>query len=89
MSNLSCARGFGEEWDGTYEILNFDTYEKIPERNFWVYRNSFKWFISASPFKYDISLRKAERDYPGISDPTGDYTGVAGNPDGNIANGSC
>jgi len=32
-----CASGFGEEgeeWNGTYEQVLYDVYEKIPERNY-------------------------------------------------------
>ena len=28
MSFQICASGFGEDWDGTYELLDADTYEK-------------------------------------------------------------
>jgi len=89
MSFQICASGFGEDWDGTYELLMGDQYEKIPERNYWVYRDSWYWFISASPYKYDVPNRKAEKIYPGIEDPTGNYNGIDGNPNGSIAFGHC
>ena len=85
-----CASGFGRDWDGTYEQIDFDTYEKIPERDYWIYRDSYYWYISKSPYQYNEELRVAVKAFtPGLVDPTGNYTGSGGLPNGVVVLGYC
>jgi len=45
-----CVSGFGEDWDGTYEQIIRDRYAQLPNHDYWIYHNSFYWFISVSQY---------------------------------------
>ncbi len=85
-----CASGFGKDWDGTYEQIDFDTYGKLPDQDYWIYHDSWYWFISISQYEWQESRRVAQKAFiHGIVDPTGAYIGVGGNPNGTVSQGDC
>ena len=86
-----CVSGFGKDWDGTYENTDRDHYAKMPDHDYWIYRDSWYWFISVSAYLYHGEGRrlaqKAVDTY--IFDPTGSYEGVYGEPNGTVSLGDC
>ena len=94
MANEFCAYGFGEDWDGTYAV-DFDKAGKEScadlwtNGSYWIYRNSYYWMISASPYLYDDRYLVARKAYEDGSSPVGSYTGYNGNPDGAVKEGVC
>ena len=81
-----CAKGFGENWDGTYEQIEFDRYAKMPDQDYWIFHDSWYWFISTSQYQYGEPRRLAQMEFDtAIVDPKGDYTGIDGEPDGTVS----
>jgi hypothetical protein len=90
MAIRICASGFGEDWDGTYEQIDSDNYAKVPDQDYWIYRDSWFWYISESAYKYDEQRAKAKKVYVRtIVDPTGNYIGIDGEPSGTVSSGEC
>lgn len=85
-----CASRFSKDWDGTYEQQDVDTYRLLPAQAYWIYHDSWYWYISTSQYLYEEIRIVARKDFtPGLVDPTGNYTGVDGLPDGIISQGDC
>ena len=86
------ASGFGTAWDGTYTLRYTDHWSN---GDYWVYRDSYYWYITDSEFLYGDSHAKAQMEFEeevnpegnltGIINPRGSYTGISGEPDGVIS----
>ena len=83
MPNTKIASNFGEPWDGTYTFQYTDHWSN---GDYWIYRSSLYWFISDSEYLYEEPHIKARKPYVVTSDPTGEYEGVDGNPNGVVKN---
>lgn len=102
--HILCASGFGNDIDGTYTILRIDKYvlasSNYPWTNGTYYLNhdDFWWMICDSDTMFDAVNSKfplitghlmAKKAYVRGSSPAGHYTGVDGNPSGDVVIGSC
>ena len=101
MGKEICVNGFGMPWDGVYTI-DFVRSSKESQADlwvntdntYWVWRNAFKWIITSNPHhvfeKYIVAEKMYDRNgEPALNYVDGNYTGVNGNPNGNIKLGVC
>jgi hypothetical protein len=79
----------GKDWDGEY-IMLYDTtnsntdHWKHKDKEYYVYRDPWKWFISNSNYYYREENLVAVKDYIYGSSPVGPYVDMDGNPNGTI-----
>jgi len=83
------ASGFGEDWDGTY-VYQYQK-DKWKNGDYWIFRNSYYYMISSSEYLFfeeeHLKARMAlpmDNNAP-IDDPTGNYNGVNGEPNGSVS----
>ncbi len=81
MSNELCLTGFGSGIDGQYYLM-YDSHWS--NGTYWIYRDSFYWFISSSEFLYGEGYVIARKDYVAGSWANGSYYGVYGGSSGNV-----
>lgn len=86
MANELCASGFGTAVDGNYHLVSIDHWTN---GTYWIYKDSYYWMISSSEFLYETGYIVARKAYVAGSWADGAYTGVDGNPSGNVALGIC
>jgi hypothetical protein len=86
MANELCASGFGTAVDGNYQLMYRDHWTN---GTYWIYKDSWYWMISNSEFYYGEGYIVARKAYVAGSWANGSYTGVDGNPSGNVALGIC
>jgi len=101
-ANDLCASGFGEAWDGTYNIIltDFESRDRWINSNgrYWLYHDSWYWYISSSPTFYgdkidsttDGKYAVARKAWT-VNDPSpvGHYEGIDANPDGDVSLNAC
>lgn len=75
------ATGFDRAWDGVYTLYYPDHWTN---GTYWIYRDSFYWYISESPYLYGDSYIKAYLVFESVVDPRGSYIGTSGNPNGSV-----
>lgn len=91
MSFEICATGFDAGVNGTYSAI-YGEVDHWSNGTYYLYHDSFYWYISDSDYTWEEGHRKARKAYEVGNDyvkPTGNYTGLDGNPDGVIIDGSC
>ena len=94
MSFEICASGFDANVNGTYSMIATDIWSN---GTYYIYHDSYYWYISDSQYTWEITHRVARRTYEVATDYTrvygngayGDYTGLDGHSSGRIADGSC
>ena len=80
--------GIGEHanapWVGEYKMVyntmnsNTDHWMHKQTKNYFIYRNSYYWFISNSDFKFKPSNIIAKKEYTYGHAPVGDYDDASG-----------
>lgn len=87
---LHICASFGRDWDGTYVQVDVDNYAKVPNQDYWIYHDSWFWYISDSAYKYDDERSVAKKPFtPLVVEPAGNYVGVNDEPDGIVRKGEC
>lgn len=81
MSTTVIATGFDRDWDGTY-VLTYP--DKWTNGTYWLYHDSYYWYISVSQYLYGPAFSKAKMVFTGLVDPKGNYDGIYGNPNGEV-----
>lgn len=88
MANELCVSGFSSAINGNYALMYEDHWKKI-DGDYWIYKDSYYWMISSSEFLYETGYIVAKKSYVAGSWVDGHYTGVDGNPDGDVVLGVC
>ena len=83
-----CASGFGSP-DGTYvKIYQKDAWEHSSS-NYWILLDGDYYILANSLTGYQYEHWLAIKIYPDHDDPTGNYSGYDGKPDGTVSDGVC
>lgn len=75
------ASGFDRPWDGDY-MLTFPDKWKHESGDYWIYTDGRFFYLSDSRYLYYIPRSKARIKFPEHFDPTGNYAGLGGEPNG-------
>ena len=73
MANELCVSGFGNAIDGNYKLEKTDRWTN---ETYWIYKDSYFWIISSSPYLYETNYVKAIKKYIPGSWVDGDYYAV-------------